>query len=80
MKIAKLAESYNLPIISHGAHDLHISLLASIPNAAYIEIHAFAIDNLIEKELNVIDGYAQTSNRDGHGIVFKLDVMEKFKI
>ena len=35
MKIAKLAESNNLPIISHGAHDIHIQLLGACSNAAF---------------------------------------------
>ena len=35
MKIAHLAEAHGLPVMSHGAHDLHIHLLAAAPNAAY---------------------------------------------
>ena len=34
MKVARLAEAHNLPLISHGAHQLHIHLLAACPNAA----------------------------------------------
>ena len=31
MKIARLAEAHGLPVISHGAHDLHIHLLRDLP-------------------------------------------------
>ena len=47
MKIAKLAEAYNLPVMSHGAHDVHVHLLAACPNAAYIEVHAFGIKDYL---------------------------------
>ena len=35
MKIAKIAESNNLKVTSHGVHDLHIQLLAAIPNSSF---------------------------------------------
>ena len=32
MKIARLAEAFNLPVTSHGAHDVSVHLLAACPN------------------------------------------------
>jgi hypothetical protein len=32
MKIARLAEAFNLPVTSHGAHDITVHLLAACPN------------------------------------------------
>ena len=32
MKIAHLAEAFNLPVTSHGAHDVTVHLLAACPN------------------------------------------------
>ena len=32
MKICHLAEAFNLPVTSHGAHDLTVHLLAAAPN------------------------------------------------
>ena len=51
MKVAKLAEINNLPICSHGVHELHVHLLASCPNASYLEFHAWRIDEFIESPL-----------------------------
>ena len=70
MKIAHLAEAHGLPVMSHGAHDLHIHLLAAAPNAAYLEWHAFGFDRFMEDPLTVKDGYARAPDRPGHGIVF----------
>ena len=33
MKVAHLAEAHGLPVTSHGAHDIHVHLLAAAPNA-----------------------------------------------
>jgi hypothetical protein len=30
MKIARLAEAFNLPVTSHGAHDVTVHLLAGL--------------------------------------------------
>ena len=35
MKIARLSEINNLPVISHGVHELHVHLLAACPNALH---------------------------------------------
>ncbi|MDE0051883.1 MAG: mandelate racemase/muconate lactonizing enzyme family protein [Rhodospirillales bacterium] len=68
MKIAHLAEAHGLPVMSHGAHDLHIHLLAAAPNAAYLEWHAFGLERFMEDPLTVADGYARAPDRPGHGI------------
>ena len=41
MKIARLAEAFNLPVTSHGAHDVTVPLLAACPNRSYLEAHGF---------------------------------------
>jgi hypothetical protein len=40
MKVAHLAEAFNLPLTSHGAHDLTVHLLAAVPNRSYLEVLA----------------------------------------
>ena len=75
MKIAHLAEANGLPVMSHGAHDLHIHLLAAAPNAAYLEWHAFGLDKFMADPLTVEDGYARAPDRPGHGIAFDWDAL-----
>ena len=70
MKIAALAEANNLEITSHGVHDLHVHLLASIPNSSYLEIHGFGLDNFIKNPLKIQNGIARAPNSYGHGIEF----------
>jgi L-alanine-DL-glutamate epimerase-like enolase superfamily enzyme len=70
MKIAHLAESFNLPVTSHGAHDVTVHLLAAVPNRSYLEAHGFGLDRYIAEPLTIEDGFAIAPIRPGHGIEF----------
>jgi L-alanine-DL-glutamate epimerase-like enolase superfamily enzyme len=70
MKVAHLAEAYNLPLTSHGAHDVTVHLLAAIPNASYLEAHGFGLERFIAAPLEIADGFAVAPERPGHGITF----------
>ena len=50
-KVAHLAEANNLPVTSHGVHDLHVHLLAAVPNRSYLEAHGFGLERFIEHPL-----------------------------
>src|SRR6201992_3734218 len=63
MKIARLAEAFNLPVTSHGAHDVTVHLLAACPNRFYLEAHGFGLDRHIEHKLVFQEGMAQAPMR-----------------
>ncbi len=70
MKIAHLAEAFNLPVTSHGAHDVTVHLLAAAPNRSYLEAHGFGLDAYIAEPLAIEKGFAVAPDRPGHGIAF----------
>ncbi|MPR07537.1 mandelate racemase/muconate lactonizing enzyme family protein [Microvirga tunisiensis] len=70
MKIAHLAEAFNLPVTSHGAHDVTVHLLAACPNRSYLEAHGFGLERYIAEPLKIQDGFALAPDRPGHGIAF----------
>ncbi|MEM7028398.1 MAG: mandelate racemase/muconate lactonizing enzyme family protein [Chloroflexota bacterium] len=76
MKVAKLAEAHNLPVTSHGVHDLHVHLLCAIPNASYLEVHGFGLDRFMSNPLSLDNGEAVAPNRPGHGVSFDWDALE----
>ncbi|MEZ5935445.1 MAG: mandelate racemase/muconate lactonizing enzyme family protein [Alphaproteobacteria bacterium] len=80
MKVAKLAEAHGLPMTSHGAHDLHVHLLAASPNGTYLEWHAFALDRFMAEPLTVADGFATAPERPGHGITFDWEQLNKHHV
>ena len=77
MKIAHLAEAFNLPVTSHGVHDLTVHLLAALPNRSYLEIHGFGLDRYIRKPVKLIDGKAIAPDRPGHGVDFDLESLSR---
>jgi L-alanine-DL-glutamate epimerase-like enolase superfamily enzyme len=76
MKIAHLAEAFNLPVTSHGAHDVTVHLLAAVPNGAFLEAHGFGLDRYIAERLRIEEGVAIAPSRPGHGIAFDWQGLE----
>jgi L-alanine-DL-glutamate epimerase-like enolase superfamily enzyme len=79
MKIAHLAEAFNMPVTSHGAHDVTVHLLAACPNRSYLEAHGFGLDLYIAEPLRIADGFALAPDRPGHGIAFDWQGLEKIR-
>ena len=79
MKIAHLAEAFNLPVTSHGAHDVTVHLLAACPNRSYLEAHGFGLERYIAEPLTIQDGFALAPDRPGHGIAFDWKGLETIK-
>lgn len=76
MKVAHLAEAYNLPVTSHGVHDLHVHLLGAVPNASYLEIHGFGLESFVKEPLRLEDGEAIAPEHPGHGVQFNWEALE----
>ncbi len=70
LKVAHLAEAYNRPVTTHGVHDLHVHILAAVPNASYLEAHGFGLEAYIAEPLKINDGWAIAPDRPGHGVEF----------
>ncbi|MBT4490900.1 MAG: mandelate racemase/muconate lactonizing enzyme family protein [Rhodospirillaceae bacterium] len=74
MKVAHLAEANNLPVTSHGVHDIHVHLLAAVPNKSYLEVHGFGLERFIANPMILNDtGHAVAPERPGHGVEFDWD-------
>lgn len=68
MKVARLAEAHNLPVTSHGVHDLHVHVLAAVPNASYLEAHGFGLERFLRHPMEIRDGITTAPDRAGHGV------------
>ena len=79
MKVAHIAEANNLPVTSHGVHDLQVHLLAAVSNKSYLEVHGFGLQDFITEPVEVVDGYATAPDRIGHGISFDWDKLKKYR-
>jgi L-alanine-DL-glutamate epimerase-like enolase superfamily enzyme len=70
MKVASLAADRNLPVTSHGIHDIHVHLLAAVRNASFLEVHGFGLERFIRAPLVLEEGQAIAPDRPGHGVEF----------
>jgi L-alanine-DL-glutamate epimerase-like enolase superfamily enzyme len=77
MKIARLAEAFNLPVTSHGAHDITVHLLAACPNRSFLEAHGFGLERYLAEPLRIENGVAIAPDRPGHGLAFDWDALAK---
>lgn len=80
MRVAKLAHAHNLQVTSHGVHELHLHLLAAIPNASYLEVHSFGLERFIENPPELKDGVMTPSDEPGHGVRFDWERLAAYEV
>jgi len=80
LKVARLAEAANLPVTSHGVHDLHVHLLAAVPNASFLEAHGFGLEQFLQEPLPIREGYAIAPERPGHGVAFDWEKLSRHTV
>jgi L-alanine-DL-glutamate epimerase-like enolase superfamily enzyme len=75
-KIAALAEAHNLPVTSHGVHDLTVHCLAAAPNRTYMEAHGFTLGAYMANPMPIVDGFVTAPDAPGHGIELDFAALE----
>ncbi|PHS07263.1 MAG: mandelate racemase [Blastopirellula sp.] len=67
LKIAHLAESYNVPICPHFLMEIHVSLVCAVSNAPWLE-YIPQLDVIAPEGLVIENGKARPSDQPGLGI------------
>jgi L-alanine-DL-glutamate epimerase-like enolase superfamily enzyme len=78
LKVAHLAETFNVPICPHFLMELHVSLCAAVPNAAWVEWIP-QLDDITTSRLAIVDGKAQPSSTPGLGIAWDWQAIAKLQ-
>jgi L-alanine-DL-glutamate epimerase-like enolase superfamily enzyme len=76
LKVAHLAECFNVPVCPHFLMELHVSLCAAVPNARWVE-YIPQLDNLTTAPMRIEDGYAIPSDEPGLGIAWDFRAIEQ---
>ncbi|MGN6426199.1 mandelate racemase/muconate lactonizing enzyme family protein [uncultured Leifsonia sp.] len=79
LKVAHLAEAFNVPVAPHFLMELHVSLCCAVPNALYLE-HIPQLRAITATELAVRDGRALAPQAPGLGIDWDLDAIDDRRV
>jgi L-alanine-DL-glutamate epimerase-like enolase superfamily enzyme len=75
LKAAHLAETFNVAVCPHFLMELHVSLTAAAPNAAWVE-YIPQLDDLTTSRLVIADGHAVAPSAPGLGIDWDRGALE----
>jgi len=85
MKVAALASTYDLPVSSHYFHDVHVHLMAAIPNGQMAEyflrdLDIMVFDEVVREPLMPENGYLTVPQRPGLGMELDEAKLEKYRV
>lgn len=69
LKVAHLAETFNVPICPHFLMEIHVSLCAAVPNAPWVEWIP-QLDDVTTRHMSVVNGRAVPPDVPGVGIAW----------
>ena len=84
MKVAALAQAHDLPVAPHGNQDVHVHLVAAIPNGLTVEYYRGSTDPMWDKmyldPLMVKDGFVSPPSRPGMGIEINEEALAPYRV
>jgi L-alanine-DL-glutamate epimerase-like enolase superfamily enzyme len=79
MKIAGMAEAFNLPVVSHLIPEFHVHLVAAIPNGLTVEYMPWTL-RLFEETPAMQDGQLVVPGKPGLGLAFDANVIKRYQV
>jgi L-alanine-DL-glutamate epimerase-like enolase superfamily enzyme len=79
MKIAGMAEAFNVPVVSHLIPEIHVHLVAAIPHGLTVEYMPWTL-RLFEETPAIEDGKIVVPQKPGLGLKFDAAVLKQYQI
>ncbi|MFB7587060.1 mandelate racemase/muconate lactonizing enzyme family protein [Streptomyces sp. NPDC056169] len=79
LKVAHLAETFNVQVCPHFLMELHVSLVAAVANGAYVE-YIPQLRAVTRTEMTVRDGLAVAPDEPGIGIDWDMDAIDRRRV
>src|SRR6202000_779545 len=79
LKVAHMAEAFNIAVCPHFLMELHVALCAAVPNARWVE-YIPQLDAITTDRMTIRAGKAIPSNAPGLGIAWDLGAIERFAV
>src|SRR6266849_6550670 len=79
MKVAGMAEAFNLPVVSHLVPEIHLHLVAAIPNGLTVEYMPWTL-RLYEEAPAMEGGRLVVPKKPGLGLAFDQAVIKKYQV
>ncbi len=83
MKIARLAEGFNLPVAPHFMMELSVHALCAVPNGLILEdLQGGSLTDLgiLAEPIRVVNGEISPPARPGHGILFDPAALRRYEV
>ena len=79
LKIAHMAEYFNLPVVSHLAPELQVHTVAAVPNGLTVEYMPWSVG--LFREVPVMKkGMIEVPDKPGFGLEFDPDVIKRCSV
>ncbi len=79
LKVAHLAETFNVPVCPHFLMELHVSLTAAVPNGAWVE-YIPQLDAITTSRLAIAGGHAIPPATPGLGIDWDFAAIDRLAV
>jgi L-alanine-DL-glutamate epimerase-like enolase superfamily enzyme len=79
LKVAGMAEAFNLPVVSHLLPEIHVHLVAAVPNGLTVEYMPWSL-KLFEDAPVAVKGQLAVPTRPGLGLAFDRDFIKRHAV